>query len=271
VRARVRSSVYKSPSEEAQAWRRERIWPVFLVFWSWFFWFLVGVNRTISNKGTLKLLAHLGGGNHFHAAGHSKRRHVLAQGTRFIEEGAIPKRGGAGLPASARRAAIKLADRMEKLMSGILLPVGGFSAAGDDDAVAQAFGARGQWNRGGEMHKKRDGANNPRGLVNQPDQSAQVGFSAEVEHPLEGRMVVTGLADLHEAYAPPKLINDLLPPSSMPPFDGKIVFATSDDDPIRTRVMDKFLNRAGPILFFPAQMDVPPEFGGFDAQAQMVV
>jgi hypothetical protein len=78
-------------------------------------------------------------------------------------------------------------------------------------------------------------------------------------------------AHLDEEQTVPKAINHRLPSPTMPPFDGKIVFATSNDDPITAEVASNFLYRAGVFLFRGAKMDISSEFGGFNAEPQFVV
>ena len=109
------------------------------------------------------------GGNHVHAARETAGSDVAAKRTGLVEGGAVAQRRGSCLPAAAMGAAIKLADGVNELMTGVLLPVRRFPAAGNDNAGAQALDARRTWNRGGQMHKKSDGTNYAVRIMHQAD------------------------------------------------------------------------------------------------------
>ena len=89
------------------------------------------------------------GCDHIHASGHSSRCYVAAERLGFVERRAVAERHGAGFPTAAGGTTIELANGMQKVMAGILLPMRGFTTAGDNDAVPQAFSAFGQRDRRG--------------------------------------------------------------------------------------------------------------------------
>src|SRR5215831_10851990 len=87
--------------------------------------------RAVAAEGILDEFTHPVSSNHIHASGHTSGRYVPAKRLRFVQGRAIAERHGAGFPAAAAGAAIELADCMEIVMAGILLPMRRFPTAGN--------------------------------------------------------------------------------------------------------------------------------------------
>lgn len=104
---------------------------------------------------------------------HARRDHVHASGQVPTNiETQIPvlrvtvvERPGPVPPAASSCAARELADRVEELVAGVLLPMRRLSAPRDDHAWAQRRRVLARLDRCGEVHVKRDGADDPIGVV----------------------------------------------------------------------------------------------------------
>ena len=88
--------------------------------------------------------------------------------------------------------------------------------AGNDHAGAAGRMAGRALHRRRQVHQQADRADHALCVVHEPDQLPQVGLPAQVDHPVEGRMVMSGLADLHELDAAAKVIDHLLIPRPGP-------------------------------------------------------
>src|SRR5262249_50969278 len=155
----------------------------------------------------------------------------------------------------------------EIMMAGILFPMRRLAAAGNDDAMAQAFSTFRQGNGGGQVHVQGHRADNAIRAVHQTNQVAQLRFATHIEHASERRMIMSFVADLDEEEPVAEGIDDLLPSATMPPFDRVIILATGGDNPVGTGLAENFLNGTAVSFFLFAEMNVAFELGGPNLQA----
>ena len=218
---------------------------------------------------TLHGAHHVLHGDHIHAAGQD---HPAAHGDGLGAQALvllIPVAQGldAAFPAAARGAARKLADGVEEAVSGILLPLRGLAAPGNDDARTQR-GARAARDGGGQVHEGGDRTDYAIGVMHQADKLPEAGLPAQVERTVEGRMVVVGLADLDEEDVPAKVLYDGLHAGRRPPFRGEVALAPADNDPEARARAQGILNLGRPGAFLGAQVNIAFECALRDGPAQ---
>ena len=121
------------------------------------------------------------------------------------------------------------------------------------------------------MHEERDRAQDSIGVIDEPDQLSDVGFSAKINYPLKFGMKVASSADLDELYSTAKVVDDFLIATSVPPFDRIIAFSTGRHHPVGSVLSDKFCHWRTPELLCARQMDVSFELGGPNLEVQALV
>jgi hypothetical protein len=88
----------------------------------------------------------------------------------------------AGLPTPAASATRELADRVQELVHRVHLPVRRFPAAGHNDTRLVE--------RGGDVHRASDRAQDARRVVHQPNQLSNRRLANEIHHTPKRRMVI---------------------------------------------------------------------------------
>ena len=123
-----------------------------------------------------------------------------------------PSGHDARLPAPAIVAARERAGPVNELMVRIGLPVWRLASAGDDHARSVRRHPAGDLHGRRQVHQQGHRAQHALRVVDEPDQLAQVGLAAQVDHVPQGGMLMPGLADLHEEDPVPR--NGRRPPGS---------------------------------------------------------
>src|SRR5947209_4062675 len=84
-------------------------------------------------------------------------------------------------------------------------------------------------------------------------------------------MVVPVLPDLDEKYPLSKIINHFLKPTDIPPFDGEIQFAASNNYPKRNLFSHNFPNLGEPRLFTFCDVNISFECRWRDLQTEFLI
>src|SRR5262245_34088673 len=84
-------------------------------------------------------------------------------------------------------------------------------------------------------------------------------------------MVMAVIAYLDELDSSPKVIHYLLIPTSIPPFDGKVVLAAGSEDPKRNFLSGQFPDLRVPGLLQSGNVDVAFKYRRLDMQTKTLV
>ena len=213
---------------------------------------------------------HLLRSNHVHAA-----RQILndryAEPVGVVAVITIAQRDSPRPPATAIRATGQLPHFVDELMIRVGFPMRRFTSSSDDDAGTAWRISRFGLDRRSQMHGGGDPAQHSLGMVNEPDELAQIRFAAQVDHAFQLWMVVTSLAHLHKLDPASEMIDDFLVPLRLPPFDRDIEFAACDYNPEGCILPREFLHLGVPPFLLWGQVNIPFKGCGPDLQSKVLV
>jgi len=189
-----------------------------------------------------------------------------AEIARQVASVAVADRERTILPATAFGAARESSDGMDELMTGVGFPVSGLAATGDDDAGsgAAAFERHGC----GEVHERGDRAEDALGVVDQADELAEFGLSAEIDGAVEFGVMISEITDLDKLDAIAEVVDDTLVALMIPPFDGDIELTARDDDPEWDFGAGEFADLGEPGPFGVGEVDIALKLGGVDGDVE---
>jgi hypothetical protein len=97
---------------------------------------------------------------------------------------------------------------MQELVARIRFPMRRLSSTGNDDAWPQPF----VFSRdgGGQMHRKRNRANDPFGMIDEPNKLSHRGLAHQIKNVFQFRMPMFFLAALHKLHPALEMIDHLL-------------------------------------------------------------
>src|SRR5215469_11168628 len=121
------------------------------------------------------------------------------------------------------------------------------------------------------MHQTSHGTKNPFRMINKAHEVSKTGLASQINHSLEPRMMMPILAHLRELDSAPKMINNLLVSTRVPPFNGDVILPTGGDDPERDILPGQVVNQRAAGFFPRAEVDITFERGGSDAKAQPLI
>ena len=103
-------------------------------------------------------------------------------------------------------------------------------------------------------------------MVNQPDQLAEIGLPAQVNHSLQLRMMMPIFANLDELDLASEMVHYLLVSFRVPPLNRQIVLPSCRDNPERGILAGDFVDLGVPSLLLAGDMNVAPEDRGLYGQ-----
>jgi hypothetical protein len=210
------------------------------------------------------------GGNHVHAP-RQATHHVHTQRLGAVVHIAVAERQGPRLPAAAVVATPECAHRVNELVVGIGREVWRLAASGHDDAGPVFRHAGLHLHRCGQVHQETHGRERALGVVHEPNELAVRRAPAQIDDPVERRMIVVVFAHLHEEQATPKVVDDGLVARRVPPFDRVVELAARSEQPEGRAVTFERLDLAEPVLLRLVDVEVAAEFSDADPQAQLLV
>ena len=153
-----------------------------------------------------------------------------------------PQRNGSSPPTAAIGATGELSNGVNELMMRIGFPLDGLASARDHHAGPVRWLSTFDLDCCRQVHGRGHAAKDSLGVVNQPNELAQVGLPPQVDHSLEFWVMVPALADLNELDLPAKVVDDLLVSFRLPPFYGDIKFPAGYDNPERNVLAREFVH-----------------------------
>ena len=156
-------------------------------------------------------------------------------------------------------------------MVRIGFPMGWFAAAGNDNAGPAGRLAAFCFHGRRQMHQRGDRTENALRMIDQADQLPQGRLAAEVDYPIQLRVVMPALSYLDKLNSPSKMINNLLVTLRLPPFNCQIIFPSRRDDPKRDGRARDFVDLGVPGLLLLGEMNVTFKRRRLDVQPQALI
>ncbi len=144
-------------------------------------------------------------------------------------------------------------------MMRIRFPVRRFASAGDHHAGSERSPVWSGFDGRGQMHQTGDTAKHALGVINQPDELAQIGLTAQVDNTLQRRVMMPHRAHLDELNPVFEAVDDRLIPTNIPPLYRAIVFAPRADDPKRDVLPGDFVDLRVPGFLGRRKMNIAPK------------